>query len=498
LKFTRLYCAGFDLYQEIDRTTNQPGIRNQLGGKTMKHRTLSRRSFLHGTAGAATLALLAACAPAPTTAPTTGAAGEPGTTPAGAQVTLAFLNRGGQFIEDVMNTQMELYRETHPEINFEINAVAGSNHQEALLLAVSAGTAPDIWFDANRTTGPLTRRGLTLNLEPFLEVDPNFSEDDYVDNVWIAQTYDGARWGLPWDSGAMTMAFNMAHFDEVGLEYPDPNTWMTWDEIVELARQLTFDLEGNTPNDAGFDPARVRQYGFAPDRVHGRQTYIWANNGELFAADGTMPMDTPEHTEAMNWLADLGLVHFVSPSPAYEQAGEITIQSGTVSMQHIGVWLLGRINQAGVNWGTFQVPYNQTRVSYGHYSPLCIFRNTEHPQEAYDFTFFSCCSHDGSKILVDLGMQQPIRKDLREEFLTNPEPPAPEYRQVFYDAFENQETFRWQGDTIGSYFGGHYQTFLDYWGPYLDRLWLGQVRWEDIAAEVREGSERILETGEIS
>ncbi len=42
-----------------------------------------------------------------------------------------------------------------------------------------------------------------MNLEPFLEADDDFNEDDFVANVWIAQTYDGARWGLPWDSGPM-------------------------------------------------------------------------------------------------------------------------------------------------------------------------------------------------------------------------------------------------------------------------------------------------------
>ncbi|OUC07565.1 hypothetical protein RY27_14175, partial [Litorilinea aerophila] len=213
-------------------------------------------------------------------------------------------------------------------------------------------------------------------------------------------------------------------FDQVGLEYPDPQRWMTWDEIIELAKQLTFDLDGNTPNDPGFDPARVKQYGLMADTGHGRPTYIWSNNAEIIAADGTMPMDTPEFIEAMNWLADLGLKHFVSPSPAYEAAGEVSLQAQTVAMQHIGVWLLGRINQAGINWGTFQVPYSKTRVSYGHYSPLCIYRQTEHPQEAYDFVFFACCSREGEKILVDMGMQQPIRKDLREDFLNNEAPPA--------------------------------------------------------------------------
>ena len=139
-----------------------------------------------------------------------------------------------------------------------------------------------------------------------------------------------------------------------------------------------------------------------------------------------------------------------------------------------------------------------SKTSYGHYSPLCVFSKTDYAQEAYDFIFFACCSQPGQKILVDLGMQQPIRKDLREEFLNNEAPPEKEYRQVYYDAFENAETFRWPGDTIGSYYGGWYQNLIDYWGPTLDQLWIGDVRWEDVAQEVRAGSEQILATGELA
>ncbi|MCY4083224.1 MAG: sugar ABC transporter substrate-binding protein [Caldilineaceae bacterium] len=456
----------------------------------MQRTDMSRRSFLQLAAGSTAVAALAACAPPVPAGTTTDASAEP--------ITLNFFNRGGQFIENVMDQQMSLYRESNPNIEFEINAVAGASHQEALLIMISAGTGPDMWFDANRTTGPLTRKGVTTNLEPYFEADPDFNEDDYVENVWIAQTYDGARWGIPWDSGAMLMAFNIDLFDEAGVPHPEPDQWMTWDEIVELAKVLTFDLDDNTANDSGFDPARVRQYGLRAGKGHGRPTYIWGNDAEVIADDGTMPMDTDEFIEAMNWLADLGLKYYVNPSPAYEAAGEISLQAGTVAMQHIGVWSLGRINQAGVNWGTFPVPYNKTKTSYGHYSPLCVFSKTEYPQESYDFISWACLSNPGQQILVDLGMQQPTRKDLREQFLNNESPPEMKYRQAFYDAFEDQATFRWPGDTIGSYYGGWYQTMLDYWGPYLDQLWIGDIRWEDVATEVRQGSEHILQTGEIS
>lgn len=456
----------------------------------MTQQPFSRRAFLRASGAAAGAMALAACA---TVAPAPGGAG------AGPEsVTLNFFNRGGEFIANVMDQQMELYRESNPHIEFEINAVAGYSHQEALLLMISAGTGPDCWFDANRTTGMLTRKGVTTDLEPYLAADPNFNEDDYVPNVWIAQTYDGKRWGLPWDSGAMCLAFDTDIFDAAGIAYPSSTEWLTWDDVLELATALTLDLDGHSPGEAGFDPARVAQYGFKPDLGHGRYTYLWSHNAEIIAGDGTMPMDAPEFIEAMDWLAALGLTHYVSPSPAYDTATPIDLRSKNVAMQHIGAWSIGRINATGAQWGTTQVPYSQTPVSYGHYSPLCVFSQSEYQQEAYDFVFFACCSQAGQQILVDLGMQQPIRKDLREQFLANEAPPAQEYRQVFYDAFENSDTFRWPGDTIGSYFGGWYQPLLDYWAPYNDRLWLGEATWEEIASEVRAGSEQILETGELA
>ncbi len=454
----------------------------------MARHNLSRRDFLRVSGAAAGSLALAACTVTPVA---------PGGDMGPEAVTINFFNRGGAFIEGVMDTQMALYQESNPHVEFEINAVAGYSHQEALLLMISAGTGPDCWFDANRTTGMLTRKGVTTDLEPYLAADPTFNEDDYVPNVWIAQTYDGKRWGLPWDSGAMCLGYDKDIFDAAGLDYPAPDVWMTWDDVLELALQLTIDLDGNKPGDAGFDPARVAQYGFKPGLGHGRYTYLWSNDAEIVAEDGTMPMDTDEFIQTMNWLASLGLEHYVAPSPAYETAAPVDMRSKNLAMQHIGAWSIGRINAAEVNWGTTQVPYNTTPVSYGHYSPLCVFSRSSVQQEAYDFVKFACCSFEGQKILVDLGMQQPIRKDLREQFLSNPEGPDGASRQVFYDAFENMDTFRWPGDTIGSYFGGWYQPLLDYWAPYNDQLFLGDVRWEDIAAEVRAGSEQILATGEL-
>ncbi|MCB0105851.1 MAG: twin-arginine translocation signal domain-containing protein, partial [Caldilineaceae bacterium] len=63
----------------------------------MAHQRLSRRTFLHLSAGAAAMTALAACATMPASAPATGE-----TAASADGITISFLNRGGQFIEGVM------------------------------------------------------------------------------------------------------------------------------------------------------------------------------------------------------------------------------------------------------------------------------------------------------------------------------------------------------------------------------------------------------------
>ncbi len=288
-------------------------------------------------------------------------------------VNLNFFNRGGEYVFQTMDLQIAEFKKIHPTWTFELNSVAGYSHQEALLMMLAAGTGPDCWFDSVRTTGMLARKGVVLPIDDYLSASPVFKFEDFTDNTFSCQTFDGKIWGIPWDSGALLLFYNKNLFDEAKVEYPDPAKWMTWDEVIELAKQLTFDLDGNTPNDAGFDPARVRQYGLLPDTGHGRQTYMWSNNAEIIEADMTMPIDTPEFIEAMNWLADLGLKHYVSPSAKYQTAQEIVLPSLNVAMEHGGVWSIGEYVAAGVNLGMVQVPYSKTKASYGQYSPMCVY-----------------------------------------------------------------------------------------------------------------------------
>ena len=458
----------------------------------MNERRLSRREFLRASVVAAASVGLVACA-----VPQAGAPQEAGAGADQEKVLIKFFNRGGEYVFQTMDLQINEFKKTHPNYDFELNEVAGFSHQEALLNMLAAGEGPDCWFDSVRTTGMLARKGVVQEIDDFLSAEASYDPANFTENTFSCQTFDGKIWGIPWDSGALLIMYNKKLFDEAGVPHPDPKVWLTWDELIELGKQLTFDLEGKTPNDAGFDPGRVKQYGFLSNTGHGRQTYIWSNGAEIIEGDMTMPIDTPEFIEAMNWLADLGLKHYISPSAKYQTAQEITLPSGNAAMEHGGVWSMGEYLAAGVEMGMFQVPYSKQKTSYGQYSPMCVFKESSLKQEAFDFIYFCTADPAGQKIIVDRGQLQPTLKALRDDYLNATPPPDATERQLAYDVFENKETYRWPGDKINSYWNGWYQYFIDLWGPYLDELFIGNKRWEDIAPELRPKSETLLKTGEV-
>jgi len=457
---------------------------------------MSRRTLIAG-ALAAGAGLSAATAGSSLAA---GASRRPQSVMAQDKVKLTFMSRGGEYIAGVVDQQIAAFSAIHPEIEVKQEAAAGDFVQK-IQLDAAAGNLADAWFDANRTTGPFFHAGLIENLEPYLEADSSFVEDDFIEQAFIAQTYEGSRWGLPWDSGAMALIYNIDLLNEAGVDLPDTKTPMTWEQLLEMAKQLTRDMNDKRPGDDGFDPSAIKVYGLQTDLTNGLPQWVQSNGGEIIQPDSSgaepliAPIDSPEAIEAFQFLADLGTEHFVAPSPKYVQSQEISLASSTVAISHNGVWQRGRLNDAGINWGVAPFPIRKKQISYGHYSPLVIASSSEHKQEAFAYVLWATSSKDGQQILVDTGTQQPTRKDLTEAFINSDTPPGPEYVQVFFDAW-NADTFRWPGDSIGSYWNGWAQAKNDLWAIELDPLWTGEVRYEDIASEFRAKTESVLRTGE--
>ena len=59
-----------------------------------------------------------------------------------------------------------------------------------------------------------------------------------------------------------------------------------YDTVREIAKILTVDENGNDATEAGFDPEKIVQWGFEPQRDDLRQTGAYFGAGSFMAADG--------------------------------------------------------------------------------------------------------------------------------------------------------------------------------------------------------------------
>jgi multiple sugar transport system substrate-binding protein len=475
-------------------------------------RKLTRRDLLGLAAGVGAAAALAACgAPSgtPTAIGTSGATAARPTTaatsaPAGqvasssSIVEIRFQSRGGNDLLKIAQDLAKEFMKVHPNIRVK-NDHTNGDHFQKILTEVAAGNPPDAYHDASVRTGGLGwKKKVIEDLEPYLKADKRFKDDDHIPGAWLTEVYDHRRTAVAYDSGAMALFFNIDLFKAANVPLPDPKKRMTWDELLDKAIKLTLDVNGKHPGEPGFDPSRIKQYGFNPTTVHGHEHWFYTIGGEIIDENGkvTPVMTRPETIEGYQKLADWGAKHLVAPNPEYKQTQPIDFRSGNVAMEENGVWLIGRVNEVVKNWGVAPFPMQKIPVSYGQYSGQCMTRLSKHKDQTWEWMYWVSLSKDGQKFLADAGLLQPTRKDLQDYFVNNPKPPAKEYRQVFVDELNNGDTLKWPGQAQQTFYLGYRQYWIDAFGPMYDAVLRGKKQYKEIAAEVGRVMDTILSTGE--
>src|SRR4029079_2233441 len=109
-------------------------------------------------------------------------------------------------------------------------------------------------------------------------------------------------------------------FDEAGLEYPPAKygdqykmpdgSMVDWnfDTIRQIAMLLTIDASGKNATEAGFDPKKIVQYGFEPQRDDLRTIGAgFFGQGRLVADDGKNA-DHPDGRRAALYLVIIRVV----------------------------------------------------------------------------------------------------------------------------------------------------------------------------------------------
>lgn len=449
---------------------------------------LSRRDWLLHTGAGAGAVLLAACGRGQ---PEAKAPAQPAT---GVRGQITFFARGDDAIFRVFRELRDAFQKETPNVQVQIDEVPGDWYQK-FQLQLASGTPPDAIFESAGTVTSSARAGALEPLDDLMKRDRRFRKEDYWDIAFLPAMWKGKTYHLPYDGGSMALYYNQDLFKAAGVKDLDPKTALSFDQLLEIARQLTLDQNNRHPGEPGFDPYRMKQYGFQPGGVY--WVWVFANGGEVINPDGTVPLDAPAAAEGLQWRADLGTRHFVAPSPEFEQSSPISFNTGNVAIQYDGVWASVRYRQNRFAWNVAPFPRGRVKISTGWYSGLSITAGSKLKDAAWEWIFF-CCSEPGQKIVSGLGQAVPVVKSLAntEYFLDGPKTP-PANDQVFLDEMDSR-VLRLPGDKFGSPFGGYWREFGQIFSPIYDAVWRGKKSALDAGKEARPKLERLLKTGEVT
>lgn len=343
------------------------------------------------------------------------------------QINLRFSVWGNPQELETWKTVVELFESRNPNINIELIHQPVDQYESKLRTMIAGGNAPDIMWLFEVTTPIFARKGLLLNLAPYIERDEEFSLDSFFPNTLSLAKYKDGIYGLPFSVSPQVLYYNKEAFDKAGISYPD-ESWH-WEDLIKAAKQLTIKENG-----------KVEQWGmWSTTWDVPNQVYMWQNGGSLFNHDNLYNyppdereslLDQPATYEAIQFFADNGLVRGITPKPTQAKLGLTSgmFETGKVAMNMQGIWMIPSYREAcDFEWDIAPLPYPEggKRATVLHASYVTISKQTEYPEAAWKFVKFYT-GPVGQRIITESLNQVPTRKAVAatEPWLSVGKPPA--------------------------------------------------------------------------
>lgn len=371
--------------------------------------------------------------------------------------TIQFMFRGGADEKRAYSEAIERFTE---ETGVKVDMIVTDADQYATKLqaAVSGGKVPDVFYIEQHNLQAYVHAGVLMDITDELE-----AAGVELDNIWqygvdsyrfdgkLQGTPEGRIYGLPKDVGPFAFGYNKTMFEKEGIPLPDENEGYTWDEFVEVCKKLTKDTDGS---------GKVNQWGTGLNVAWNLQSLVWSNGGDFTNAERTeVTVDTPEFAEALQWFADLTLVHDVTPNVA-EAATMDTYQrwmAGEIGFFPVGPWDVSVYNTLDFEYDLIPWPIGSTGEPATWLGSLGIGVSaaSKNPEAAVKLVTYLSTDKTAQQTLVDAEVQIPNLIDMaiewanepdtkpgnREEFLTIAEttgramPAAFTYGAQWYDEF---------------------------------------------------------------
>lgn len=217
-------------------------------------------------------------------------------------------------------------------VTVERQAVPRNELITKVLLAAQQKQMPDVLMIDNPDLQEVAATGALAPLS-----DYGVDLTGLYENLLDAGSYEGKVFGIAPGINGMALWYNKDLLDKAGVQPPT-----NWAEVKDAAAKLTSDGVYGIAFSA---PATEEgSWQFEP--------WFWGAGGDL------TKLDSPEGIQALQFWTDLVNEGYASKSVVQWSQGDVNDQflAGKAAMQQNGVWNLGSIEKAGINFGIVPIP----------------------------------------------------------------------------------------------------------------------------------------------
>ncbi|GAB4084522.1 sugar ABC transporter substrate-binding protein [Myceligenerans cantabricum] len=399
---------------------------------------------------------------------------------------ITFMFRGG---EDEKAAYQEAIDRFSADTGVEVEVIVTDADQYATKLqaAISGNNVPDVFYIEQASLQSYVTSGVLLDITDLVA-----ESDIDLENIWeygvdsyrydgrLQGTPEGALYGLPKDVGPFAMGYNKTLLEEEGIGLPDEDTPLTWDEWLDIMKQVTKDVDGD---------GKIDQWGTGLNVQWNLQALAWSNGADWTNEDKTeVTVDTPEMAESLQYIADMTTVEEVTPS-SEQQATLDTYQrwmEGELAFFPVGPWDVSTYNELDFEYDLIPYPAGASGVPATWIGSLGIgvSATTAMPEDAVELVTYLSADETAQQTLVDAGIQVPNLKDAAAEWAE--EEGSPANRQEFLDVVED--------------YGRPMPAAVTYGAAWYDEMWTniqpvldGKQSAEEYLAEVQPRMQQLLD-----
>jgi multiple sugar transport system substrate-binding protein len=423
-----------------------------------------------------------------TTQPSEQATTAPATVkPAEENTEVSFMGWGGDTEKAVFQKLTDSYMQKYPTKKVKYTVVPPGEYYQKLNTLIASGKAPDVFYAGEAQFQKFAGSGILLNMDEFIKGTSSFDESNVWKQALDRYRFDGKvigsgnLYGLPKDVGPWAFAYNKDLFDTAGVKYPSAKAgeW-TWNDMLDAAQKIT------TKGANG----KIDVFGVAG---YSLESAVWANGGDFIDySTGTIKIDEPAFTEALQFVADLNLKYHVSPSPTDEKAqgGYARFVAGKIAMFPMGPWDQPGFWKLPFGWDIAAWPASpktgKTATWLGSLG-FVVSNKTKYPEDAFNLAAYLSLDRDSQTENYKLGQAVPNLIDMAKgEFLKMDKPPAT--RQVFLDIIED-----YGHPTIAV--GSVDTKWIDTFWQEVSRVWEGKQTAEVWAKEMKPKLQDLYDKG---